>query len=184
MPWVKYDPTYPLTKPKSNIVDHRTVYKIAVIADPDQASVRDGTKKLFSELLTGLDLFGLWWVRLWTVIISNLNLISRIYGESIKGTLSLQGDKVEVIFGNDSIELESDYSFSGRGMELSVTGLLVVTKCVGDNHWKILYLVTKHQNFLSPKAWCQQHECCHFLAMKKPSLRYSSLWWCSNNRWR
>ena len=134
MPWVKYDPTYPLTKPKSNIVDHRTVYKIAVIADPDQASVRDGTKKLFSELLTGLDSFGLWWVRSRTVIISNLDLISRIYGESIKGTLSLQGDKVEVIFGNDSIELESDYSFSGRGMELSVTGLLVVTKCVGDNH--------------------------------------------------
>ena len=33
--------------------------------------------------------------------------------------MSLQGDNVEVIFGKDSIELESDYSFSGRGMELS-----------------------------------------------------------------
>ena len=31
----------------------------------------------------------------------------------------MQGDNVEVIFGKDSIELESDYSFSGRGMELS-----------------------------------------------------------------
>ena len=51
--WIQYDSTYPLTKPKSNVVDHRTIYKIGVIADPDQASVRDGTKKLFSELLTG-----------------------------------------------------------------------------------------------------------------------------------
>ena len=33
--------------------------------------------------------------------------------------MSLQGDNVEVTFGKDSIELESDYSFSGRGMELS-----------------------------------------------------------------
>ena len=61
-----------------------------------------------------------------TVIISNVDFTPRIYGESMKGTLSLQGDKVEVIFGNDSIELESDYSFSGRGMELSVTGLFLI----------------------------------------------------------
>ena len=51
----------------------------------------------------------------------DLDLISWICDEFMKGTLSLQGDKVEVIFGNESIELESDYSFSGRGMELSVT---------------------------------------------------------------
>ena len=40
--------------------------------------------------------------------------------EFFEGSLSLQGERVEVIFEKDSIELESDYSFSGRGMELSV----------------------------------------------------------------
>ena len=45
--------------------------------------------------------------------------LARKQDQSWIGTLSLQGDNVEVIFGKDSIELESDYSFSGRGMELS-----------------------------------------------------------------
>ena len=113
-----------MTKPKSNIVDHRTVYKIAVIADPDQASVRDGTKRLFSELLTGVDSHVFQKFkdkansRGPSLIGSFSSRVSPI--EFIEGSLSLQGDKVEVIFEKDSIELESDYSFSGRGMELSV----------------------------------------------------------------
>ena len=45
--------------------------------------------------------------------------------EFVEGSMSLQADKVEVIFEKDSIELESDYSFSGRGMELSVKVLFM-----------------------------------------------------------
>ena len=58
--------------------------------------------------------------------VPNESFSSQVYLiEFIKGSLSLQADKVEVTFEKDSIELESDYSFSGRGMELSVLVLFI-----------------------------------------------------------
>ena len=152
-------------------MDHRTIYKIGVIADPDQASVRDGTKKLFSELLTGQDFSN-------PRIHGPALLVLVLWYPSLGRTVSSEARSIL----NRDLEFTRRQRRSNFWKRLNRTWiwLLILWSWNGIIRWGF------HQK-LSYKTF-SIHRKFNFntfnVHLKKPFSRYSNLWWLSyHGRW-